>query len=458
MTDVLATGAELAARYRTHLDVHDRAGADLQELARRSRTDPALQSVLAAPLLLRPMFLSAAEREQLEGDLGALQQLLLSLPERLYDGDVAQMCADLGFSPVQTMAIEETWRDTDVLLARADLIRGADGFRVIEYNLHSSLGGIDSGPWHQQFRELDSFASFATEHELTFVDPMDGVAGMLRSAARDRGLGGFPSLAIVDWPTSYAQLVPRLDRLARLFARRGFDAFHCHAGELQLRGERLFAHGRPVDVLYRVFLVEDVVQDPALLMPVLAAHDAGSVVLAMSFVAELAGNKGCLALLADPRHAAAFTDTERDLVRRLVPPTRWVRDTLRADLIARRGRLVLKPAGGYSAHGVTVGASAEPPDWIRAVDDAVAAGGYVVQDRVDAVPELVPTAEGEQAAMDTNWGVFLAGNRYNGAMIRAVPASDHQVITTSTGAAIGACFVQRAPCSVTRRAGFDHEE
>ncbi len=458
MTDVLTTGAELAARYVTHLDGHDSAAADLHELARRSRTDPALQSVLRAPLLLRPMFLSAAERAQLEDDLAALQRLLLSLPDRLYGGDETRMCAELGFSPVQTMAIEETWRDTDVLLARADLIRGADGFRVIEYNLHSSLGGIDSGPWHQPFRELDSFSSFAAEHELTFVDPMDGVAGVLRGAARDRGLGGFPSLAIVDWPTSYAQLRPRLDRLAGLFQRRGFDAFHCHAGQLQLRGGKLFAHGRRIDVLYRVFLVEDVVQDPALLMPVLAAHEAGSIVLAMSFVAELAGNKGCLALLADPRNAAALSDAERDLVRRLVPPTRWVRDVPRAELTARRPELVIKPAGGYSAHGVTLGAAADAAEWGQAVDAALAAGGYVVQERVDALPELVPGADGGQVAMDTNWGVFLAGNRYNGAMIRAVPAADQQVITTSTGAAIGACFVQRAPCSVTRRAGFEHEE
>ena len=458
MTDVTATGAGLAARYRQHLHTHHSAAADLQTLAARSRTDPALQSVLSAPLLLRPMFLSAAEREDLERDLAGLQQLLLSLPDRLYGGDVARMCTDLGFSPVQTMAIEETWHDTEVLLARADLIRGPSGFRAIEYNLHSSLGGMDSGPWHQQFREVDSFASFALEQELTFVDPMDGVAGVLHGAARAHGLGGFPSLAIVDWPTSYAQLTPRLERLSRLFQRRGFDAFHCHAGELQLRGSRLFARGRRIDVLYRVFLVEDVVQDPALLMPVLSAHESGTVVLAMSFVAELAGNKGCLALLADPRHAAAFTPAERELVQRVVPWTRWVRDVPRAELIARRLELVIKPAGGYSAHGVTLGASAGDAGWARAVDAAAAVGGYVVQDRVRPQPEEVPTADGGRALMDTNWGVFLAADRYNGAMIRAVPAAEERVITTSTGASIGACFVQRARCSVTRRVDTDHEE
>jgi hypothetical protein len=77
------SGVELAERYWRHLEATPGVPAELAALAARSQADPALRSVLDAPLLLRPMFLSAAERDSLEGDLAGLQRLLLSLPQRL---------------------------------------------------------------------------------------------------------------------------------------------------------------------------------------------------------------------------------------------------------------------------------------------------------------------------------------------------------------------------------------
>ena len=63
---------------------------------------------------------------------------------------------------------------------------------------HSSLGGLDSGPWHRAFLGVPAVADFLTDHKLTYIDPLDGVAGALRAAARERGLGPFPTVAIVD--------------------------------------------------------------------------------------------------------------------------------------------------------------------------------------------------------------------------------------------------------------------
>lgn len=443
----LLTTPTLAERFRHEVASSPAGRADLVALAERSRSDPALRTTLDAPLLLRPMFLTEAEKAAVQHDLAGLQQLLLSLPDRLYGGDVADMCEHLGFSPTQTMAVEETWTDHDVLLSRTDLLLDENGPRVIELNLHSSLGGIDSGPWHHAFLDLPSFASFADRHQLSFVDPINGVAGTLRAAARRRGLGSFPSLALVDWPTSYPHQRDRLDRLSRLFQRRGFDAFHCDASRLSFNNGRLCAQGRRVDLLYRVFVIADVQQDPMLLLPILAAHRAGAVVLAMSFVAELVGNKGCLAMLSDPPDQGLFTQDERDLIARTVPTTRWIGregGPLRRatpEQLTDRDSLILKPAGGYGAHGVVPGWRTEPVAWRAAVNRA-SEQPYVVQQRVVPSPETVPSPDGGEQVVDTNWGVFLAGTAFNGAMIRAVPSIGHDVITTSTGAAIGACFVQ----------------
>lgn len=447
-------GESVADRYcRTLLSTAD-ARDQLAALAQRAATDVNLHTAVRSPMLLRPMFLTHRERTDLERDLAALQELLLSLPARLYGGDVTAMCADLGFTATQTMLVEETWEDTAVLLSRADLMRDRHGFQVVEFNLHSSLGGIDSGPWHSAFLDVPVFAATATAEDLTFVDPVDGVAGVLRSVARDRGLGGFPTVAIVDWPTSYSKIAPRLERLAAMLRRRGFEAFHCHAGELSVHGDSLCARGRRIGLLYRIFLIEDVLSDPALVAPILAAHRAGKVTLAMSFVAELVGNKGCLAMLHDPANASAFTPAERDLVARLVPPTAWVTSrhadspVVETGALAgcRREDLILKPAGGYAARGITAGWLSDPDAW-RSALSAAAGKPWVCQRRVPPTPEFVPvlTESGvELRPVDVNWGVFLAGNRYNGAMIRATSEAGQQLITTSTGAAVTPCFVARA--------------
>jgi hypothetical protein len=445
----------LGEQLNTELLADPAAPKQLRRLTERARTDPQLQAGDAAGLLLRPILVTAAEQDDLERDLAALNAILLSLPDRLYDGDAGAMCDALGFPPVHRAAVEETWRDDAVLLSRVDLMRSADGFRVVEVNLHSSLGGIDSGPWHRAYLDVPAFADFAAAHGLSYLDPLDGVAGALRAAARDRGLGPFPTVAIVDWPTSYPKIEARLGRLARLMTARGFSAFACHAGELTCRDGRLYARGRRVDVLYRTFLIDNVSQNPGLLGPILAAHRAGNLVLAMGFLAELIGNKGTLAMVSDPDNAAAFSASERAVVERLVPWTRLVHDTVidqdgrRVDVAEVAGRdqddLILKPVGGYAARGVTPGWAVDPQTWRGAVAGAIGRP-WVLQRRVRPITELSPVLGPgiELGGFDLNWGAFLVGDRYNGMMIRATPSRDAGLISTAMGASIGACFVQRA--------------
>jgi hypothetical protein len=269
------------------------------------------------------------------------------------------------------------------------------------------------------------------------------VAGALRAAARRRGLGAFPRVALVDWPTSYPKVEERLHRLARLLSARGFSAFACHAGQLGLRDGRLHAEGRPIDIVYRIFVIEHVSQQPGLLAPLLAAHRAGTAMLVMGFGAELLGNKGALALLS--ANADTFSAPERAAVQRLVPWTRFLRAGHVADAVAQREDFILKPVGGYGARGIVAGWAVTDAAWRAALADAVDQP-WILQRRVRAVPERVPLLTADGVALgdvDVNWGAFVVDDRYSGMMIRAVPTGDAALISTSTGALIGGCFSGR---------------
>lgn len=417
-------------------------GAQLGTFAQRARTDPALQAGATAGLMLRPAVLTGAEHARLGADLTTLTGLLGALPQRLFGGDVDAMAEALGFPAVQRAAIEATWPD-EVRLSRTDLMRTAEGFQAVEVNLHSSLGGLDSGPWHRAYLGVPAFADFAAAHRLSYLDPLDGVAGALRAAARRRGLGAFPRVALVDWPTSYPKVEERLHRLARLLSARGFSAFACHAGQLGLRDGRLHAEGRPIDIVYRIFVIEHVSQQPGLLAPLLAAHRAGTAMLVMGFGAELLGNKGALALLS--ANADTFSAPERAAVQRLVPWTRFLRAGHVADAVAQREDFILKPVGGYGARGIVAGWAVTDAAWRAALADAVDQP-WILQRRVRAVPERVPLLTADGVALgdvDVNWGAFVVDDRYSGMMIRAVPTGGAALISTSTGALIGGCFSGR---------------
>ena len=426
----------LGDRLTDELLAHPAGAEQMRALADRARADPQLQAGAADGILLRPIVLTGAEQQELAGDLAALHTILLSLPDRLYGGDAEAMCTALGFPPVHTAAVDETWRDASVVLSRVDLMRETNGFRAVEVNLHSSLGGIDSGPWHRAMLDVPAIADFAAREGLSYLDPLDGVTGALRAAARDRGLGVFPTVAIVDWPTTFPRVEARLGRLARLMTARGLNAFACHAGELSYRSGRLHARGRRVDVLYRIFVIDNVSQNPALLGPILTAHRAGNLVLSMGFLAELIGNKGTLAMACDPAHAAAFTAPERAVIDRMLPWTRFVREPGLAAALRDQDDLILKPVGGYGARGVLPGWAADRRTWSDALAGAVDRP-WVLQRRVRPVtertPALSPAGLGT-TEMDVNWGAFMVGDRYSGMMIRAVPSVDGGLISTSTGA------------------------
>lgn len=429
------------------LEDRTRGREAVRALQERAARDPYLKTTADSRMLGRPLFLAASERDALERDLSGLVDLLLDLPDRLFDGDVAAMCDMTGLDAHQRAAVQATWRDRDVVLSRADLLRGADGFRAIEVNVHSSLGGIDSGPWHRAFLSQALYREFLAAEGLAYVDPLDGVARALRSATQRRRLGDRPTVAIVDWPTTFPLYAPRLRRLARLLEAHGFSAFACHAGELELRDGRLVHGSREIDVLYRIFLLGDVPEAPDLLDPILAAHASGTLLLAMGFAAELVGNKASLALLSEGVEGSGFGDAERALVRRLVP---WTRLTLSAGeglaelAVRRREQLVLKPADGHAARDVLLGSATSPREWRAAVDRAIGAF-WVLQERVRPLTELVPSVDTGDLGFDeveVNWGVFVMSGRYGGTMLRAAPAARAGLIGAAHTAAIGCCFCE----------------
>ena len=156
----LVNREDLTARY---LDAVSRSGASAGELlATLPESDP-LNVYYHGRYLSRPLFLGREECDQLYADLANLRAALISLPGRLYGGDLAAFARAVGASEIQVSAVlRSRGSSTDVTRqTRADLYADQSGFRLLELNMGSALGGMDNADTCRALLEHPVLADFS---------------------------------------------------------------------------------------------------------------------------------------------------------------------------------------------------------------------------------------------------------------------------------------------------------
>lgn len=445
------TGGSLTARCLRRLE-----HVDTQELIDSVLATEHLVAAYGDRYLSRPAFLQADQLRALEADLSRLFVLLATLPGRLFDGDLRAAGRAAGMTSYQVDAVLRTAAGPPESLCRADLYQEPDGFRLLEFNIVSALGGLENAELNRAFLGHPAVAGFVAEAGLCYVDTLARVADAIKAECEHLDAGSVPVVAIVDTPANFAPFEERFRYMADTWSRMGLDGIACGLDRFEERSGRLFADGRPVDVVYRYFLMEDLL-DPGsrpLIEPVLRAAEQGRVRLVSRMDSELYGSKGMLALLSDQANRSAFTADEIAAIDRLVPWTRTLRPGpsnakgAEVDLLdyarASQADLVLKPDLMHGGIGVVPGWTVSQREW-RDRLRASSGGPYVLQRRVRPVPESFPVAgtpTGKQEPLTLNWGVFLVRDRYAGTLIRGAADPDVGVLSRATGARVGCCFHQ----------------
>jgi hypothetical protein len=399
--------------------------------------------------LTRPAFLDREEVARLTGDLTRLRAALAALPDRLFGGDVAAFARALGMTEPQVAAVQRGGGAPVSRLARADIYHDGSDFRLMELNVGSPVGGLDNALLNQVLLDHPLVAGFVRDHSLSYVDTLAEAVATLRAEcglARDQKV----FMAAVDEPASFAQIGHMLHHSAAALARYGIDAVACHLGQVRVSGGRVWFEDRPVDVLYRIFLLNDV-RDPecaALIDPLLAAAQRGEVALFSPIGTDLYMSKAALAMLSDEANRDRLDPAELASLDRLLPWTRMVRDEpvtvagrrvgLREYAIDQRPNLVLKPASLAGGTGVVLGWEMDDARWQAQLDQAMN-GPYVLQQRLIGEPEPFPGADGP-APWLLRWGVFTAHDGYAGSMVIGSTDLSGGVLNIGGGATGGCCF------------------
>ncbi|MFD8978439.1 hypothetical protein [Streptomyces sp. NPDC059564] len=424
-------------------------------LARACADADLLRTALGEKFLSRPVLLEAEQVHQVGRRLSDLFDLLVSLPHRLHDGDVRAFARSVGWSPLQiATALGEDGTPREVpRFARSDLYQEENGFRILELNVGSPLGGFDTPLIDDVLLAHPYVSSFAEEHGVDTTDTTRVLVTMLREVLPGLDLDANPVIGLVDWPTSFPYLEPRLRVMAELLKPYGIEAVPCHAAQVRARPDGLYVGGRRLDAVHRFYVIDDVVTpgDAELLRPLHDAARDGKTALFTALEPEVYGSKGCFAVLSDERNRGAFTAAELETVDSLLPWSRILRDEKvhvdgeLVDLLPyvreHRDDLVVKATGSHGGLDVVPGWSTGREEWNRTVD-AFAGGPYIVQRRVRPVTEEFPAGDGtrDTESMVLNWGIFLAGHGYGGAFVRGTTDLDGGVISLANGARVGTCF------------------
>jgi len=444
-------------------------GRYLAEVARRGETAADLLAVMPATGMLatkyqkrylpRPLFLGHAEAGRLNGDLQHIRAAMISLPDLLFDGDLAAFAKAVGLTGVQASAAIRTRAERVTEWVRADLYPDATGLRLLEFNMGSGVAGSDSGEICRAMLRYPLLRKFAREHRLHYVDTMQEQIRLIFSESGFKP-DSYPMIALVDWPDHFEAIGAFLHKVARRWRGTGLDAHACHIGQLKVKGGRVWLRGRPVDIIFRIFLSEHLLQPGAaeVMDPVLDAAARGEVAIFTPIDGELYGSKMPLAMLSDHANRHLFSAAQLAAFDRLLPWTRMMRpgpvtldDGSTVDLLdyalGHAGDLVLKPALLHGGSGVLPGWHPDTTEQMWRDRLAEAMGGpYVLQRRINVTPELCPGEDAQPVGWETTWGVFTFPEGFGGVFARAFPARTRQAVARAgTGLHIGCCLVERPP-------------
>ena len=276
---------------------------------------------------------------------------------------------------------------------------GEDGLKFTEFNAETPAGGAYNDALSRAFMALPAMHAFIQSHAVFPIPAAPSIIHALLSAFHQwRGVRESPKVVILDW----AEVPTRSEFVLfeKEFAALGIDAFIGDPRDATYENGVLSVGGKPVNLIYKRVLIDELVTREGLDSPVVRAVQDGAVCMVNPFRCKVLHKKASLAVVSDERQAYILTAAQQRAVAAHVPWTRLVeeRKTERGgdliDLIpfiaANREQMVLKPNDEYGGKGIVLGWTVDDSSWQAAIRTALNEP-YIVQQRVAVPSELWPS-------------------------------------------------------------------
>lgn len=215
---VTADRAMLTAGY---LDEVARIGGTAEDLRAIMPTRGRLWAAYKKRWIPRPLFIGAAEADQVNSDLQHVKAAMSSLPDLLYDGDLVAFARAAGLTEVQADALLRVQPKQLTDWARADLYPDRQGLRLMEFNIGSTVAGSECGEICRSMLGYPPLREFARAHQLGYVNTMQE---QIRRTFEETGLDrdDHPMIALVDTPAHCNTIGAYLHQVSRYWRGSGW--------------------------------------------------------------------------------------------------------------------------------------------------------------------------------------------------------------------------------------------
>lgn len=355
--------------------------------------------------------------------------LLQKMCEQWCDGDLGKFGSMLGFPTTELETL--LWGKPNFRLdvfARADLVKTVNGFRIVEFNIGSSVGGLihTSLPYLLGLKQDHVPLKNWVKHIAARVTP-----------------GSFG--AIIEDAAALPIMQRTLGQMAQALNQDGQTRVTvCSQEEVEWDGQYLYCNDQMLDWVYLLFSAEDVLADAKSYTALKAALCSNSVAMPVSQSYRILGSKLALALLQQYAEGPHATSSQRELVKTWIPWTVRLQESQLTLAIAQQQDLILKPALGYAGNGVVVGCEVSPKEWQQILEKILANAikPFVLQRFHAPLIERFMTSHPQQGSRSYDgrcvYGVYVMDGRVGRApLVRSAPKDCSAVINFSTGGAVG---------------------
>ena len=414
------------------------------------------------PLQSWPTFVGHEFQHEISRAAVGITRLIKCIPERFFGSDPVKLASYYLLEDHHSSILVELLNlreHVDGLINRHDFVYGATGFKCLECNMTSYLGGWNAGIFAQWYGEIPVLQPFfsALSHELTYADiPRNFFRHMFQRAQGRLPIGNEFNVAFVipqkERPEHTAVDFAR-SKIQEIANRGGphieASVGTCDYADFQADARGLFLNGKRINVV-----VEN--QNGFVSREIFRNLFMGSIDVYNGPLTVIYNDKRNLALLSEAQNSDLLTAEEQDFVREFIPWTRELKsgrsefDGERIDLVefveSHRERLVLKPA--RSAHGerVHIGSKMGPAAWLSVLEQALQADdSWIVQELVESLPFLFQNGRSGASPHDMVWGFFVFGDQYGGTLLRMLPKEGSGIVNAAQGAMEGALIEVQEP-------------
>jgi hypothetical protein len=397
---------------------------------------------------LRPSFVSPRDYAEIRDVCRAIFAVVERVAREL--GPALHDLVDLSPAERELVGIDPGYARASPT-ARLDSFLTSDAYRFVELNAETPAGIAYNEVLVELFLGLPLVKRFEERWRLTRFAARERLLEALLACYREAGgRAERPRIAIVDYDDVPTRTEHHLFR--EFFESRGHPAVVCDPQELEFQGGALVHSGRPVEIVYKRLLVNELLERPDANRALLAAARARAVTIVNPFRCKPLHKKAIFAVLTDDERQAGFSAAERAAIRAHVPWTRRMRegrttrDGAAIDLVAfvraERERLVMKPNDEYGGKGVFIGWETSPAGWDQAIETALGSS-YVVQEKVELQRQAFPVLDGGVALRDlvVDLDPFVFMGEVEGFLTRLSGTSLANV--TSGGGQVPAFLVER---------------